>query len=183
MGDRWLLPVDHMEPGGIDYAEIDAGVRDAVRALNRIPFVETVASCEGHVQRRHYGHPADPGFAFLHGGYLGMYVDEEDRRAAPFLRDMAGLARKYHFSDFGKVYHRRKAGQISGPYGLGTNTSAMSGRTFDLADQNRITEEDAEEARCKKARQAEISLVRGRKLEYQMLWADVAKVAALHASD
>jgi hypothetical protein len=181
MGDRWPLPADYMEPGRVDYSEIDPGIRDAVRALNKIPFVETVASCEGHILKRHYGHRADPGFAFLDGGYIGMYVDGTDKNSAAFLGDMAGVARKYHFANFGKIY-RRGAPGTGAPYVLAANTAIMSGLMFDLGEHDRVRMDDAEEAMCKKSRQAEISLVRGRKAEYQMLWADAVGVAAKHAA-
>jgi len=176
MPERRALPVNYMEPKGMDYSKIELGVREAVRSLNSIPFVETVSSCEGHVLKKLHGYKCDPGFLFLEEGHIGMYIDETDKRSAVFIKDISLVVGKYHFANFGKIYMKN----FDGPYGIGLNSAFMGVPPFDLAEQDRAVETDPIDVIYKKARQAKASLIRERKIEYQNLWKEVEIMARKH---
>lgn len=186
-----LKPADYMRPGKIDYRKIDPGVRDVVRELNRIPFVRTVASCEGHVMKRWEKYRADDGCLFLYQGFVGMDIDERDEHARCFITDVAEMTRKYPFANFGKIYRGsavegpdgRASGRIKSVYGshvLAFNTAHSGVYPFDLGRAHEIRGTDTEEVISKKLLQADEESVRKRKAQYQEVWRNLGIIAVVH---
>ena len=95
----WKRSLIKME---IDYSDIDDGIKDLVRTLNDIPFVETINSCEGHLRTvfpYEQIYP-DKGDIFLTQGCMLFTIDEEHSKAQDLIDDLNSLADKYAFTKF-----------------------------------------------------------------------------------
>jgi len=98
-------------------SEIDAGIRDLVNLINKIPFVKTNSSCEGHVENPYAREaPITPDMdeVLIRSGGLSFYVDGQldvselpkitidhfnHPLAEEFLSRLEKLTKKYPFTE------------------------------------------------------------------------------------
>jgi hypothetical protein len=97
-------------------SDIDSGIRNLVDLINKIPFVETDLSCEGHIENPYSrSSPITPDMneVFIRSGGLSFYIDGQlDVSKVPikidhfnhplakeFLRRLKKLTKKYPFTE------------------------------------------------------------------------------------
>ncbi|MBI4894585.1 MAG: hypothetical protein HY833_02530 [Candidatus Aenigmarchaeota archaeon] len=167
-----MRPVDYMEPGRMDYSLIEPGVRELVRQLNEISFVETVSSCEGHVGDTIFkGATPDPGFTFINGGHMAFDILPSPR-SEKFLGEVSELARSRGFSSFKEVGFGGES-----VYMVNFDTTHVGGHVSDLAGKEKIEDSDDNEERVRKSFQVETKAAGVRKGEYQDFWRELGKIA------
>lgn len=140
----------YMEPDKIDYRELDAGIREAVMGLNKIPFLATTASCEGHVKKKNdFGEYVGRDELFITRGFIAFEMDHSYEKSREFSDDLIALMKRHEPASFSRIY--------------------IWDRHFYMI-----------EAAGPKQSSAELgskSEIRSKKVAYQRLWSDVAKLA------
>jgi hypothetical protein len=150
----------------VDYSKIDEGVRDLVHILNDIPFVETVASCEGHL-RFDCGFPGiypDKGCGFLYDGSMLFNMDESHPESKNFIKDVKNLENKYCFVDF------------AGPDG-DVDCYSLFVDPSDLTQEKMINDNDSFRKTICKQYQVPIAVGEKRVKEYKQVWSDFLEIA------
>jgi len=150
----------------IDYSKIDEGVRDLVHILNDIPFVETVASCEGHL-RFDCGFPGihpDKGCGFLYDGNMLFNMDESHPESKDFIKDVKRLENKYCFVDFASP------DDDIDYYTLFVDQS-------DLTQEDTINDNDSFKTMIRKRHQVPIEVGEKRVKDYKQVWSDFIEIA------
>jgi len=170
---RLLKPIDYMDPHVIDYNLIEPGIRDLVRQMNEVPFVDTVSSCEGHVGDTIFkGASPDPGFTFINGGHIAFDANPSHVGSEGFMREVGELAKSRSFSSFKDVEVGKERLHV-----VGFDTSPAGGHVSDLVRKQLIEDLDSNEVRLRKSLQVERSAAMQRKEEYQQFWAEMETIA------
>lgn len=168
-----LRPIDYMESEKIDYNMIEPGIRSLVEQMNKIPFIETVSSCEGHMGDSIFeGFAPDPGFTFMNGGHIAFDIEAGHLESAGFAKEVSELTKRNGFSAFNDVE--------VGPehvHMVSFNTSYMGGHISDLARHEKMEESDSVEIRLRKSCQVDTAAAEKRKLEYKKFWSELENIA------
>ena len=82
----------------IDYSDIDLGIRELIKNINNLPFLATVACCEGHLintDKNGVALPAD--LSRLWGGWLSFLFDPRLSDTTIFLNRVDEMKTKFSF--------------------------------------------------------------------------------------
>lgn len=93
----------HKSTERINYREIDSGIRGLIENLNKLPFISTDSSCEGHLLK-HFVYPKlfpKQNHSFIKGGSLIYFIDEKHSQASIFTKMVEEIVDKYSFIHFG----------------------------------------------------------------------------------
>ena len=154
----------------INYAEIDIGVQDLVRGMNRIPFVATQSSCEGHLlYSSRYGLVPDEGCAFLTSGHVIFRLDRRYGAYRRFLEEVGSLTRKYSFVDLSEHNCGKQGCQTEGSITLNLYH-------HDLTQPEPIVSTDNFETMFKKRWQVTIGAGSKRVEQFREVWSDLLGV-------
>lgn len=160
-----------MNKPNIDYREIDKGIRELVFTLNKIPYIATQSSCEGHL--KDYSMESffpDKGHKFLYGGDIIFKIDKKNPKSAEFLRDVQKLKDKHSFFDLKEHHCGDKNCGMEGSQIISlTNEDLISSQIID--DKNNL------ETIVKKMHQVKTSAGKQRLSHYQEIWDDFLEIA------
>lgn len=161
----------------INYAEIDSDIRSLVRSLNEIPFVATLASCQGHLKDKGLCDVvADEGHKFLYAGDIIFSVDESHTLSKGFLDEIGGLKANYDFVDLEWHYCNQEDCPMEGTYFLNLGFSDLT-----LAEQ--VSPTDNIETQIKKKTQVETDIGLKRINAYRRVWNDIQRIAEKYIRD
>lgn len=92
----------------IDYSGFDISMPMRIHLMNRLPFIRTVDSCEGHIRTemsdKKYGLvvKSDRGYVFITPAHIMFKLDEGNEQAQQFIIDLTRLKTRYPFITFKK---------------------------------------------------------------------------------
>lgn len=136
--------------------DIDEGITHVIYALNRIPFVVTLSSCEWHLRDNLFPNIgtllADEGHKFLFDWHITFKVDEKHPRFQEFLNDIKKLCDKYPFVELSEKHH------CDDPDCLAEGSQELSLGYHDLTQPETINKDDSFETMWKKRHQVETSV-------------------------
>ncbi len=168
-----LRPVDYMDPREMDYGMIEPGIRELVKQMNEVPFVETVSSCEGHLGDKIFKDASpDPGFTFISGGHIAFDLKPGHPDSDKFMREIGELAGSRSFSSLKDVEFGMETLHV-----VGFDTSPTGGHVSNLVRKQMIEDMDSNEVRLRKSLQVERVAAAERKEEYQKFWAEMSGIA------
>ena len=153
-----------------EYERIDKNIKELIRRLNKIPFVSTVSSCEGHLKDHLNVNISDRGCMFIMPGHIIFNMDKTNSQWQVFLGKVNKLVKKYPFAEI-NVHHCENEGcRIEGAQCLDLNV-------YDLTHPETIVGTDSLETMEKKRYQVKIPIGKGRINEFHRFWSKLDKIA------
>ncbi len=88
-------PIRFQNKSGINYSDIDDGIRGLIRSMNQVPFLRTLSCCQGHIREQFSStfpdHPdsqaiglPNPGYTYLFEGYIACCIDDSFSQVRDF---------------------------------------------------------------------------------------------------
>jgi hypothetical protein len=160
------------EKRDVNYEEIDANVRGLIRRLNKIPFVSTVSSCEGHLLDEYYMTETIPdnGCMFIIPGHIIFDIDRANPQWQVFFEKVKGLVDKYPFAEIREHHCNEEECKIEGFQCLNLDSE-------DLTCPETIVESDTLETMVKKRYQVKTPIGKKRIKEFRRFWSELNEIA------
>ncbi|MBT5021380.1 hypothetical protein HOK51_01645 [Candidatus Woesearchaeota archaeon] len=149
---------------------LDLGIEQLVHTLNKIPFITTQASCEGHLADKCFGVYAEPNRKMLYGGDMIFKVNSDNPKANDFLDELKSLEQKYHFVDLDEHHCGNPDCSIE-------DSMCFVFDQHDLTQIHTLTDEDDLKTSMKKSFQVKPADGIQRIKEYASVWKEFLEIA------